>query len=1078
MNNISEQILGAIDTIVDKKLTDYKSDLTVQATIDSIVNLDIGEYKVKYNGNIFSAFANVLTDIFGVGDEVYLKIPAGDLSNKKIIEGKISNKSLSEIELSKLRNTISPVGPEWQEFFKYQPNQTYGICAGSGDSKKIFEGKTLTNARFMRYSSQYEYFKISAKFQTKFYNVHTKGNYGLKIVFAAGKNGQSEVDYILDLSNFNGDPYRFTSFAEQSVVIQVQKNYLTGLKSIEFIQSGFDYDLDKPEGGKEILHDNIFVKDISIQFIEFKNLIDNLYYLRFNTPYGLSFIDEKDGEEKIELTGQLIHNGESILNRKNSVCNWYERDLRILPEDTNYNKEAGFGWRPLVSTSDANINFNKLTVSEKIVKYEKEYKLVVTYKDNTVLSETAVISNINAGFPDIILEQKTVGDHIELVVNVPDGYSIQWYASYPENDYEKLDCESEIINVNEYLKYEFVTFYCSIYKDNDIIAIREHTIFNTKSQEDVVITYIGQDAYQYDVNGDITIEDSEKERTLECLVAWKEGLGANYVVNWYAPDGQLLKKGGSEEKKDPENSMIANLWLDNNNIFHYTVKQKYRINYNNNTIKIEIITDDEKVYTFYKEILFLKDGDQGTNGSTYIVAIRPADNNGSKLSGFQALNYSNNNWGNALRLRAYVYRDGELLNSNDNYTLSYTWEGTNIGITSINGKPDTVNVQGKVTSFTGKNSEFYIKIQVDIRDEKNNLNTIHALYPIDVLIGTNIDKSKVDISSLPSYIKYTSSGVTPSYYNNNIQFLYNDVEKDIESLNQDLLKIDIKEQKKYLRPVTNFIFEDKENQSSIGVLKCKINGDKQYILHSIVMYLDNYGNEAINGWDGTKLKIDENGKYILAPQIGAGSKDSSNKFTGVIMGKDTAQKQIGLYGYDKGITSFGLMSNGTAFFGAEGKGRITIDGNSALIYGGLSKGQANSMVLTLANTDLKSSTKAIEIKDSKGRRAFSVNYAGEMFANLGEIGDWEITDDTLSGGNTILDSEYGITTNLICIDDKGTIGYGSDDLLGIFADSDETISLRTEGTMLMKSDDYQIAAKSFHLNVPKNEQTGIYARFA
>jgi hypothetical protein len=31
------------------------------------------------------------------------------------------------------------------------------------------------------------------------------------------------------------------------------------------------------------------------------------------------------------------------------------------------------------------------------------------------------------------------------------------------------------------------------------------------------------------------------------------------------------------------------------------------------------------------------------------------------------------------------------------------------------------------------------------------------------------------------------------------------------------------------------------------------------------MYLDTYGNEAIDGWDGTKLDINENGGYILAP---------------------------------------------------------------------------------------------------------------------------------------------------------------------------------------------------------------------
>jgi hypothetical protein len=43
----------------------------------------------------------------------------------------------------------------------------------------------------------------------------------------------------------------------------------------------------------------------------------------------------------------------------------------------------------------------------------------------------------------------------------------------------------------------------------------------------------------------------------------------------------------------------------------------------------------------------------------------------------------------------------------------------------------------------------------------------------------------------------------------------------------------------------------------------------------------------------------------------------------------------GIYGYQKGYASFGIMENGTAFFGrADRGGRIIIDGYNATIYGG------------------------------------------------------------------------------------------------------------------------------------------------
>lgn len=128
---------------------------------------------------------------------------------------------------------------------------------------------------------------------------------------------------------------------------------------------------------------------------------------------------------------------------------------------------------------------------------------------------------------------------------------------------------------------------------------------------------------------------------------------------------------------------------------------------------------------------------------------------------------------------------------------------------------------------------------------------------------------------------------------------------------------------------------------------------------TLLFNLDIYGgNMAINGWDGTHIDINDENGTIFAPTIGAGYKDPfTNTFTGIIMGIDTSQTKegmdsanyakqpkeetdktkymTGLYGYQDGIISFGIMENGTAFFGrADRGGRIVIDGYNAQIYGG------------------------------------------------------------------------------------------------------------------------------------------------
>ncbi|MCM1217891.1 MAG: hypothetical protein NC548_25665 [Lachnospiraceae bacterium] len=87
------------------------------------------------------------------------------------------------------------------------------------------------------------------------------------------------------------------------------------------------------------------------------------------------------------------------------------------------------------------------------------------------------------------------------------------------------------------------------------------------------------------------------------------------------------------------------------------------------------------------------------------------------------------------------------------------------------------------------------------------------------------------------------------------------MQHSITSLNEKLLVVEPRDDLDYLRPASSFIFEDikKNSESNVGVLKITYH-DTQYILHSVIMYLDSYGNEAINGWDGTALEIDNEGK--------------------------------------------------------------------------------------------------------------------------------------------------------------------------------------------------------------------------
>lgn len=50
---------------------------------------------------------------------------------------------------------------------------------------------------------------------------------------------------------------------------------------------------------------------------------------------------------------------------------------------------------------------------------------------------------------------------------------------------------------------------------------------------------------------------------------------------------------------------------------------------------------------------------------------------------------------------------------------------------------------------------------------------LYAFYPLDVIVTKDEkEKNKFDLSNIPSYIKYTTSGINPSFYSNSLNFTY------------------------------------------------------------------------------------------------------------------------------------------------------------------------------------------------------------------------------------------------------------------------------------------------------------------
>ena len=120
----------------------------------------------------------------------------------------------------------------------------------------------------------------------------------------------------------------------------------------------------------------------------------------------------------------------------------------------------------------------------------------------------------------------------------------------------------------------------------------------------------------------------------------------------------------------------------------------------------------------------------------------------------------------------------------------------------------------------------------------------------------------------------------------------------------------------------------------------------------LIIIQNRYASPVLNEWDGN-FQIDDKNGTILSTMVGAGRKDSENRFSGVLMGDVGVGAQmsagnksgLGLYGFHEGAQSFGFNVDGTAFIGKSGMGRIEFDGKSGIIKSAKDKGMEINLEL-------------------------------------------------------------------------------------------------------------------------------------
>ena len=333
-----------------------------------------------------------------------------------------------------------------------------------------------------------------------------------------------------------------------------------------------------------------------------------------------------------------------------------------------------------------------------------------------------------------------------------------------------------------------------------------------------------------------------------------------------------------------------------------------------------------------------------------------------------------------------IYKDGEEYTDANSITTHWSVVDKKEKYTCLDiSKDDNDNYYLSTTIEEWADNIVYtniIQAEVIISEkvgDKNYQTTLYVRYPVEI---TRIEKAiPADLSNIVipivnggySEVTYATDGTNPKYNNNEIftcEDSYNDELKDSYTYKWTFSRnfIKKKNKKKILtqktidpttgKEIEKVILDENGNIQYIEMIpapyecdiiplekfnddirnnyiKVEITGD--VILGNIIhikpinCLFNQYGMSNINGWDGSKLEIDEDGQYILAPQMGAGEKNDDNTFTGLVMGKSVNGEETrnGLFGYYHGQQSIFLNAEtGGATFGVAGAGQIIIEPNS------------------------------------------------------------------------------------------------------------------------------------------------------
>lgn len=301
-----ESMLQAMSIISTSQLNTISYDKTIVCTIvDRSAASKQSYYMVTDGSTRFKAYVQNTQEAeeYDVDDQVYVKIPNGDFSKKKIIEGYyVSEETMLPSTYTSPFDTFLDMANLTSEADGSQSSISEGLIANHTAAIPLWQwsvDKTKKNtADDLQANGIYDTLGIQADFKCLLntYNMRA-GSYGLRLDLYVRLSAKSEKhvtkSIYLDSSEMFGNPYAFTIFATQAKTFDISSLGTVDGMTLWFYQNNdfvyFDGEQEKfLEVDSRLLTPNIFVNNVYIAFgSEMAEITDNT--IKLYTTNDLSF---------------------------------------------------------------------------------------------------------------------------------------------------------------------------------------------------------------------------------------------------------------------------------------------------------------------------------------------------------------------------------------------------------------------------------------------------------------------------------------------------------------------------------------------------------------------------------------------------------------------------------------------------------------------------------------------------------------------------------------------------------------------------------------------------------------------